>query len=74
MASLSPELNKLTLAERIQLVEDLWDSIAAEANESVPLTENQLAELRRRVRAHQDNPAAAIPWEQLRAELTGRIA
>lgn len=74
MAALLPEIEKLTLAERIQLVEDLWGSIASEASEALPLTEAQIAELRRRARAHQENPAAAISWEQLRAELTGRIA
>jgi len=74
MSTLMPEIARLTLAERIQLVEDLWDSIAAEASQSVPLTEEQLAELQRRSRAHQQDPASAIPWEQVRAELDGRVA
>ncbi len=74
MPALIPEIEKLTLAERIQLVEDLWDSIAEEAGDSLQLTEAQITELRRRAQAHRDDPNSAIPWEQLRAELSGRIA
>ena len=71
---MNAKLHELPLEERIRLVEDLWDSIAAEASQSVPLTEEQLAELQRRSRAHQQDPASAIPWELVRAELDGRVA
>jgi putative addiction module component (TIGR02574 family) len=74
MSALIPDISRLTLAERIQLVEDLWDSIAAEASQTLSLNDEQIAELRRRARAHQEDPAAAIPWEQLRAELSGRLS
>jgi putative addiction module component (TIGR02574 family) len=40
----------LPLDERMQLVEDLWDSIAAE-QEALPITEAQRAELDRRLEA-----------------------
>jgi len=72
VSTLMPETARLTLAERIQLVEDLWDSIAAEASQSLKLTEEQRAELQRRAQAHKDDPGAAIPWAQVRAELSGR--
>ena len=73
MPTLTPEIAHMTLAERIQLVEDLWDSIAAEASQSLPLSEEQLNELQRRAQAHRDHPAEAIPWDRVRAELTGRV-
>ena len=73
MPTLATEIACLTMAERIQLVEDLWDSIAAEAGQSVVLTEEQLSELHRRAQAHKDHPDAAIAWDQVRAELTGRV-
>jgi putative addiction module component (TIGR02574 family) len=73
MPTLATEIARLTLAERIQLVEDLWDSIAAEASHSLALTEEQLSELHRRAQGHKDHPDAAIPWEQVRAELMGRV-
>jgi putative addiction module component (TIGR02574 family) len=62
------DISRLTVAERIQLAEDLWDSLA-EAPEVLELTEAQRAELDRRLEAHRADPDAAIPWEVLRQEL-----
>lgn len=62
------ELLRLPLAERIQLVEDLWDSIAADA-ESVPVPESHLRELARRRAAHREDPTAVRPWEEVRERL-----
>jgi putative addiction module component (TIGR02574 family) len=66
-----PDFSHLTVAERIQLVEDLWDSIA-DAPEILELSEAQRLELDRRLEAHRANPDAAIPWETLRRELLRR--
>ena len=66
------DFSHLSLDERILLVEDLWDSIAEVASERLgvlPLTEAQRAELARRREAHRRDPGAAIPWEDVRAEL-----
>lgn len=71
MSAIPAELAKLSLAERIQLVEDLWDNIAAEAPEAIPLTEAQRAELRRRWQAHRDDPSSGVPWEDVRSGLMG---
>jgi putative addiction module component (TIGR02574 family) len=71
MTALPSEIAKLSLAERIELVEDLWDSIASEAADSLTLTDAQKAELRRRMQAHRDDPNSALPWESVRAELLG---
>jgi putative addiction module component (TIGR02574 family) len=56
------ELLKLSPAERIQLVQDLWDSIATEP-EVLPPTDEQRQELTRRSEAHRKNPEAAIPLD-----------
>ena len=45
------EYMKLSVSERIQLVEDIWDSIAADAPNTVELSQAQKAELHRRVAA-----------------------
>ena len=58
----------VTVAERIQLAEDHWDSVAA-ADEVLELTEAQRSELDRRVQAYRADPDATIPWTTLRAEL-----
>jgi putative addiction module component (TIGR02574 family) len=59
---------KLSIAERLQLVEDIWDSIAEET-ESLPLTDAQKAELDRRLEQYRRDPDSAIPWEQVRQDL-----
>jgi putative addiction module component (TIGR02574 family) len=63
------EYMKLFVSERIQLVEDIWDSIAAEAPGAVGLSQSQKAELHRRVDAHRADPSTAVPWEQVRSKL-----
>jgi len=56
------ELLELSVSERIQLVEDVWDSISA-ALDAVSLTEPQKEELDRRLDAYHQNPDAGSPWE-----------
>ena len=48
---MNAKLQALPLEERIKLVEDLWDSIAAE-QQALPLTPAQRAELDRRLDAY----------------------
>jgi putative addiction module component (TIGR02574 family) len=65
----------LSVAERLQLVEDIWDSIAREANarpDSLPLSEAQRAELQRRSADADAHPDEGIPWETVRDELFKR--
>jgi putative addiction module component (TIGR02574 family) len=63
-------LRRLTVAERLQLVEDLWDSIAQDSpDEALPVTPELAAELDRRLAEHQRDPAAARSWAEVRAEI-----
>jgi putative addiction module component (TIGR02574 family) len=65
----------LPIDERLQLVEDIWDSIAEEANarpQSLPLTEAQRTELGRRVADADAHPEDSVPWETVRAQLFKR--
>jgi putative addiction module component (TIGR02574 family) len=62
---------ELPIPERIKLVEDIWNSIAAET-ETVEITPEQRAELERRMEDFQRNPGAGIPWETVRAEALAR--
>lgn len=45
---MNQSLRNLPIDQRIQLVEELWDSIAVD-QQTLPLTEDQLAELNRRL-------------------------
>jgi len=71
--ALREELFKLSAAERLELVEELWDSIAAEReNELFPLSEARRAELDRRLRELDEHPERARPWEEVRERLWAR--
>jgi putative addiction module component (TIGR02574 family) len=62
------ELKTLPVAERLQLVEALWDSIAAE-NQNIPLPASQRNELRRRRAAYLKNPSGGVTWPELKAKI-----
>lgn len=62
------DLLNLSVSERIQLVQDLWDSIAAEP-ENLPPTAAQLRELDRRLAEAETNPGVGTSWEEVRARL-----
>jgi putative addiction module component (TIGR02574 family) len=62
-------IEKLSVEERIALVEELWDSIA----EATPLSEPQRAELDRRLEEHKRNPDDVVPWEVVKASITARL-
>ena len=62
------DILQMSVAERIQLAEDIWDSIAA-TPESLPVTDAQKAELDRRLEAHAQNPDEVIPWGELKEKV-----
>ena len=73
MATLSlADLLKLSPAERIQLAQDLWDSI--EESDALPLTEEQRQELVLRLDAHDQDPSSALPHDEVRARLQARFS
>ena len=56
---------ELPVAERLKLVEAIWDSIA-EAPEALQLTEAQRAELDRRLDEYEQDPEAGSPDHALK--------
>lgn len=71
MAKPALDYRKLSIAERLQLVEDIWDSIAEETA-SLPVPPEVLAEAERRLAEHRADPDSAIPWEEVREDLYKR--
>lgn len=66
--SLLPQILKLSVAERIQLVEDIWDSIAAEAT-AVETSDEIREELLRRLDDQEANPGVDHSWPEVEARL-----
>jgi len=62
-------IERLSVEERISLVEEIWDSIA----EETPLTEAQRLELDRRLQDHKANPEDVVPWDVVKASITTRL-
>ena len=62
------DILQLSVPERIQLVEDIWDSIVA-FPEPLSLTEAQKQELDRRLEFYAQNPDEGISWEELKEQL-----
>ena len=62
------DILSLSISERIQLVEDIWDSIT-EAPDSIPLTEEEKAELDRRLDAYHQDSNEGSPWDIVRERI-----
>jgi putative addiction module component (TIGR02574 family) len=65
---LKVEISQLSIAERIQLAEDLWDSILDRQDE-VELDKAQQQELDRRLEQHRQDPSAGSSWEIVKQRL-----
>ena len=66
------EVERWPVENQIQSVQEVWDRLAAQGHE-MNLSEEMMEELDRRLAAHQANPAAAIPWEQVKAKALARV-
>ena len=72
MSAAIQNLKRLPVSERIQLVEDLWDSIA-EDSPALGLTPEHIAELDRRLDALEAQPKAGTPWEVARERILASL-
>ena len=58
----------LSVSERIQLAQDIWDSVA-KVPESLALTDEEKAEIDRRLDAYHKDPNAGSPWSVVRERI-----
>jgi putative addiction module component (TIGR02574 family) len=65
-------IRKLSVSERLALVEEIWDSISADPA-SVPVSQAQIAEARRRLLDHETDPSTAVSWEDGEERLRSKI-
>ena len=66
--NLTQEILKLSVAERIQLLENVWDSIIS-TPELVPVTDTQKAELDRRRERFAQGVTRTRTWEEVKKNL-----
>jgi len=66
MGDLRNQIGGLSSAEKVELLDAVWESLEADA---VSLTDAQRAELDARIARHEQDPSDVLPWEQVRANL-----
>jgi putative addiction module component (TIGR02574 family) len=64
-------LHQLPVAERLKLIEELWDSIDAEAA-GLPLPEWHKAEIDRRLEALDAGTSVGAEWDEVRRRIAGK--
>jgi len=66
-----PEVARLTAAEKLLLVSELWDDLAANPTE-VPISREVIAELDRRMMEYRRDPSKTTTWEVIQQRLLGK--
>ncbi len=62
------EIDTLSVAEKIQLVEDLWDSVAV-SNAEIPFPAWQKQELDRRRQNFLSTPNSGMTWQEVKGSV-----
>ena len=68
-----PELKRLSPADKLALVSELWDDLAAHP-EDVPVSPELIAELDRRMEDYHRDPTRVTTWEAVKTRLLGGAA
>ena len=66
MSTLKDEIGSLSVAEKCDLLDLLWESIEAEP---LVLTDEQRVEIDDRIAKYLRNPSDVIPWEDIKGRL-----
>lgn len=66
------QIRHLSVDERIQLVQEIWESIAAD-NSPPTLSQAQRGEIRRRIDAYRRDPSIGSPAEDVFREVDERL-
>jgi putative addiction module component (TIGR02574 family) len=64
------DIAEMPIQQRIQLVEDIWDSIA-EMPEAIEIPEWHKKELDERLKAYHANPSEGSPWNDVKKRILG---
>ena len=72
MSTAIQDLKRLPVSERIQIVEDLWDTIADDSA-AIGLTPAHIEELDRRLDAFEALPETGTPWNTARDRILASL-
>lgn len=64
------DILKLSVPERLELIDTIWDSLD-DASDEIPLTEAQKLEIDRRLARYQRGETQLYAWDEVRARLEG---
>jgi putative addiction module component (TIGR02574 family) len=70
--TLVEQIKKLSIPERILIVEDIWDSIAV-SNEELSIKKEQKAELNRRLNDYNNNKLKSSNWKTVKRRIESKI-
>ena len=66
-----PQIEKLSIPEKILLVEDLWDYISSDES-AIPVPKGHMIELDSRLESYKSNPGALLSLEELQKRIESR--
>ena len=66
-----PDLNSLTVEERLRLIDELWESLSASPDQ-LPVTDTQREELDHRLDRIEAEGATGIPWSEVLRRIRDR--
>jgi len=67
MSELPTDLNSISVADRLKMIQTIWDSIES-SQRTLPLSDEEDEEQDRRFAARWANPDDLIPWDELKSD------
>ncbi len=68
MMTLTTEALRLSPTERLKLIEEVWESLAADPA-SFPAATEELEELQRRRESYRSDPASLVDWQEMKSRV-----
>jgi putative addiction module component (TIGR02574 family) len=68
-----PDIQRLSPSEKLALVTELWDDLAAHPAD-IPVTGEEIAELDRRMEEYRQAPTKVTTWEAIKQRIFGSAA
>ncbi len=66
-----PQIEKLSIPEKILFIEDMWDSISFEES-AIPVPSSHIAELDKRLAKYKSRPGELLSLDELRTRIDSR--